>query len=58
MWFQENGGTALFHAATQGNTNLVKKLLELGADLNIGDAVCAVYTLLSIMSGYVIIIGR
>ena len=42
MLFQENGRRALFHAATQGNIDLVKKLLELGADLNVGDAVCAV----------------
>ena len=56
--FQENGRTALFHAATQGNIDLVKKLLELGADLNIGDAVCSVYTLLSIMIGYTHNIGR
>lgn len=54
MLFQENGRTALFHAATQGNIDLVKRLLELGADLNIGDAVCAIiYISLSIMSQYI-----
>lgn len=59
MLFQENGRTALFHAATQGNIDLVKKLLELGADLNIGDAVCTVYTLLFINHEwiYTLIIG-
>ena len=41
---QENSRTALFHAAVGGNVDVVKKLLERGADLNIGDSVSSFNT--------------
>ena len=41
LWFilQDNGRTVLFYAATSGILDLVEKLLEQGADLNIVDMV-------------------
>ena len=40
MYTQDNGRTVLFYAATSGMLDLVEKLLEQGADLNIIDMVC------------------
>lgn len=42
MYTQDNGRTVLFYAATSGMLDLVEKLLEQGADLNIIDMVCYV----------------
>ena len=43
LHLQDNGRTVLFYAATSGILDLVEKLLEQGADLNIVDMVCSKY---------------
>ena len=39
MSFQDSGRTSLFHAAVRKYTDLLRKLLERGADVNIQDNV-------------------
>ena len=43
---QDMGRTVLFYAAASGMLELVKKLLEQGADFNITDLVCHVNAIL------------
>lgn len=38
-YLQEDGWTAMFYVATEGNVDITRKLLERGADPNIQDSV-------------------